>query len=65
MSGDGFNSFPVWNDDQLRRIARDLAANYTSTEIAQRHSLSLRTAERKIQLTQRMRAEDGDETASD
>ncbi|MBS0262363.1 MAG: hypothetical protein JSS02_10470 [Planctomycetes bacterium] len=42
--------FPELNDDGLRRIALDRAANYTVAEIAQRHSISQRSAERKLEL---------------
>ena len=42
--------FPELEDDELQRIALDRAANYTVAEIAERHAISLRTAERKIEL---------------
>ena len=43
-------SFPELGDEELQRIALDRAANYTVAEIAERHSISRRTAERKIEL---------------
>jgi RNA polymerase sigma factor (sigma-70 family) len=43
-------SFPELGDEELQRIALDRAANYTVAEIAERHGISRRTAERKIEL---------------
>lgn len=43
-------SFPELRDEELQKIALDRAANYTVAEIADRHGISLRTAERKIEL---------------
>jgi DNA-directed RNA polymerase specialized sigma24 family protein len=43
-------SFPELQDEELQRIALDRAANYTVAEIAARRGMSLRTAERKIEL---------------
>jgi RNA polymerase sigma factor (sigma-70 family) len=43
-------SFPELRDEELQRIALDRAANFTIAEIAERQGISLRTAERKIEL---------------
>lgn len=43
-------SFPELADDELQKIALDRAANYTVSEIARRHGMSLRSAERKLEL---------------
>ncbi|MBS0264337.1 MAG: hypothetical protein JSS02_20540 [Planctomycetes bacterium] len=43
-------SFPELKDEELQRIALDRAANYTVSEIALRHKLSVRSTERKIEL---------------
>jgi RNA polymerase sigma factor (sigma-70 family) len=44
------HAFPELGDEELQRIALDRAANYTMAEIAERHGISLRTAERKVEL---------------
>lgn len=43
-------SFPELADEELQKIALDRAANYSVAEIAQRRGMSLRTAERKLEL---------------
>ncbi len=43
-------SFPELADEELQRIALDRASNYSVAEIAQRHRLSQRTTERKLEL---------------
>ena len=43
-------SFPALADKELQKIALDRAACYTMREIADRHGLSLRSAERKMEL---------------
>jgi DNA-directed RNA polymerase specialized sigma24 family protein len=43
-------SFPELADEQLQRIALDRVANYSVQEIARRHGIGLRTAERKLEL---------------
>jgi DNA-directed RNA polymerase specialized sigma24 family protein len=44
------SSFPELRDELLQKIALDRAANYTVSEIAARHGIGLRSAERKIEL---------------
>ncbi|MSR58477.1 MAG: RNA polymerase subunit sigma-70 [Planctomycetaceae bacterium] len=43
-------SFPELADEELQRIVLDRAANYSVAEIAQRHGITLRTTERKLDL---------------
>jgi len=43
-------SFPELADEELQRIALDRTANYSIAEIAQRHGIALRSAERKLKL---------------
>jgi len=51
------SSFPELGDEELQSIALDRAANYTVAEIAERRGMSLRSAERKIELICRILTE--------
>lgn len=43
-------SFPKLDDEQLLQITLDRASNYSVAEIADRHGMTLRTVERKLEL---------------
>ena len=54
-------SFPELRDELLQKIALDRAANYTVAEIAERHGISLRSTERKIELICRILSESAEQ----